>query len=228
MDKPVVAAPGQSYQGVLIATPSRDGRVEARYMSSVLQTFDLLRQHGIPHNVIMVVGSSLIADARNRLVQDFVQSTYSDLLFIDDDIAWKAESVMRLLSWNVPLVGAAARRRKPDTSFCIDFGTTIAARGELVTAESVGTGFLRLRRDCIEAMIKAHPDRQVKDETGRAYYALFDTGIAPNRNYVGEDVFFCARWRELGGEVLVDPQIPLEHIGSHSYAGQLSDFLKKA
>lgn len=223
MDK--TPAPQRS---VLIATPSRDGRVEARFMSSVLQTYELLRQHGIGHNIHMVIGNSLIADARNRLVQGFMASNHTDLLFIDDDIAWQPEAVLRLLSFDVPLVGAAARRRKPETSFCIDFGQTIAARGELVTAESVGTGFLRLRRDCIEAMIRAHADQQVKDEEGNPYYALFDTGIAPNRNYVGEDVFFCARWRALGGEVLVDPHIALEHIGSHSYAGRLSDFLKRA
>lgn len=224
MDK-ADAAPSRS---VLIATPSRDGRVEARFMTSVLQTFDLLRQNGIGHNIHMVIGNSLIADARNRLVQGFMASPHTDLLFIDDDIAWKPESVLRLLNWDVPLVAAVARRRKPETSFCIDFGERIAARGELVTAASVGTGFLRLRRDCVEAMIKAYPDKQVKDEEGKPYYALFDTGIAPNRNYVGEDVFFCARWREIGGEVLVDPQISLEHIGSHAYVGQLSDYLKKA
>lgn len=228
MDKPGTAPGGAPQRSVLIATPTRDGRVEARFMSSVLQTFDLLRQHGIGHNILMVIGNSLIADARNRLVQGFMASHHTDLLFIDDDIAWQPESVLRLLSWDVPFVGAAARRRKPETSFCIDFGQTIAARGELVTAESVGTGFLRLRRDCLEAMTQAHADQQVKDEEGKPYYALFDTGIAPNRNYVGEDVFFCARWRAIGGEVLVDPKIALDHIGSHAFSGQLSDFLKKA
>lgn len=215
-------------RSVLIATPSRDGRVEARYMSAVLQTFDLLRQNGIGHNIHMVLGNSLIADARNRLVQGFMKSNHTDLLFVDDDMVWQPEAVLRLLAWDVPFVGVAARRRKPETSFCIDFGTRIEARGELVTAEHVGTGFLRLRRDCLEAMIQAYPDRHVKDENGETYYCLFDTGIAPNRNYVGEDVFFCSRWKAIGGEVLVDPHIPIEHLGTYAYSGQLSQFLKKA
>lgn len=227
MSKPPASQPATHQTSLLIATPAMDGLLDYRYTAALLQTFDLLRQNGIAHTVTFEVGNSLIADARNRLASGFLASSYTDLLFIDADIAWQPADVLRLLSWNVPVVGGVYQRKSETRlDFTVKFGPRIEGRGELMTAERVGTGFLRLRRDCLQALVTAHPEWQLTDERDPAtpYYALFDTGII-NGSFVGEDFMFCDRWRQLGGEVLVDPGITLQHIGSKAFTAQLRDYL---
>jgi len=49
-------------------------------------------------------------------------------------------------------------------------------------------------------------------------YALFDTMIDEDRNYLSEDWTFCRRVREvLGKAIWVDTNISLGHIGTHTY-----------
>ncbi len=214
---------------VMIATPTIDGRLDYRFVSSLMRTFDLLRAKGIAHTVNFEVGNSLIADARNRLVRNFLNSDYTDLLFIDSDIGWEPESVLRLLSWQTPLVAGVYPKKRDDVSFVVKFGATIQARGELLTADRVGTGFMRIHRDCLSSLVKAHPEWQMLDEDGqpgKGYYAVFNTAIVDGV-FVSEDYLFCDRWRELGGEVLIDPQIPLDHIGTRIFNARIRDYLKR-
>ena len=39
-------------------------------------------------------------------------------------------------------------------------------------------------------------------------YALFDTSIDKEGNYLSEDYTFCERWRGLGGKIYADTSIP--------------------
>lgn len=214
---------------VMIATPTIDGRLDYRFVSSLMRSFDALRAKGIVHTVNFEVGNSLIADARNRLVRNFLQSDFTDLLFIDSDIGWEPDDVLRLLSWNVPLVAGVYPKKRDEVSFVVKFGQAIHARGELLTAERVGTGFMRIRRDCLECLIQAHPEWQMLDDNGApgdCYHAVFNTAIV-NGVFLSEDYLFCDRWRELGGEVLIDPAIPLDHIGTRVFNARLKDYLKK-
>ena len=217
--------PGQS---VLIATPTLDGGLDARYVSALLQSADALRAQKIRYEINFEIGNSLIADARNQLASRFLRSDCSDLVFIDSDVVWQPADLLRLLAWPVPLVAGVYQRKSSKLDFSVKFGATIGARGELVTAERVGTGFLRIRRDCLEKMADAHPELRLadaKDPENRKLFALFDTSIVDGQ-FIGEDFTFCDRWRALSGEVLVDPKIRLAHYGMHAYDEPLSNHLK--
>lgn len=214
-------------QSVMISTPTLDGNLDARYVAALLQTTDSLRKRRIPYEITFELGNSLIADARNRLCSTFLKSPHSDMVFIDADIVWQPDDFMRLLSHPVPFVAAVYQRKSRDVSFTVKFGKQIERRGELLTADCVGTGFMRLSRECLEALANAHPEWRIADAKSGAnelFYALFDTGILKGE-YVGEDYMFCHRWRELGGEVLIDPTIRLAHYGSHAFDQPLQNYL---
>jgi len=213
---------------VLIATPCYTGLVRAQYLTSLLVSLGAAQGCGIALSHDMSVGNSSIALARNACVANALAGGFDDLVFIDDDMSWDPRDLIRLLSYDVPLVGAAGRVKKPEPMFCLEtFDGLLPAVGVsgLVEAKAIGTGFLRLRRDCLHRMARAFADtaysmRGVDGAAAKNLFMLFET--ASGRS---EDYRFCDRWREIGGKVLVDPEIRLSHFGTADYAGALSDIL---
>ena len=188
-----------STQSVFIATPTLDGSLDCRYVAALLHSTAALTRRGIPFEVSFEVGNSLIPDARNKLVAKFLASQHTDLLFIDSDLAWSAPDLLKLLSYNVPFVAGVYQRKIPTKlDFTVKFGASISLdRNALMEAERTGTGFMRLRRDCLAAMVAAYPHLKLKDSgtpPSDWLYALLDTSIV-NGQYLGEDFTFCDRWR---------------------------------
>jgi hypothetical protein len=63
-------------------------------------------------------------------------------------------------------------------------------------------------------------------ETGN-YYGLFDCMVDPTTGAsLSEDLAFCKRWSDLGGEIWVDTQSKLNHTGPTTYYGDLSSQFK--
>jgi hypothetical protein len=218
-------------QSVFIATPTLDGSLDCRYVAALMHSTAALTQLGIRFEISFEVGNSLISDARNKLVAKFLASQHTDLLFIDSDLAWSAPDMLKLLAYDVPFVaGVYQRKSLTKLDFTVKFGPSITLdRHGLIEAERTGTGFMRLRRDCLAAMVAAHPHLKLKDPgtpPSDWLYALFDTSIA-NGQYLGEDFTFCDRWRAAGGKVLIDPQINFAHIGTHAFDKPLMDSLKQ-
>ena len=42
----------------------------------------------------------------------------------------------------------------------------------------------------------------------------------------GEDYSFCIRWRKIGGQVWVDPEIEMGHVGYKIFQGNLGNYLR--
>ena len=106
-------------------------------------------------------------------------------------------------------------------------GTSGAAKTQEGLLEVVdgATGFMLIKREVIEKMIKHYPETryipEVYDERsqkGMPKYALFDTMIEDGR-YLSEDYTFCRRWQNMGGKIYVDPSIVLDHVGTYTFKG---------
>ena len=217
---------------IFIATPCLDGNVSAHYTASLVRTVTLAQQRGWRSPQIdFEIGNSLIADARNKLVARFLASACSDLVFVDADLSWSPEDLLRLASFDVPFVaGVYQRKSRAKTDFAVKFGATIGMDARrLMAVERVGTGFMRLRRDCLEKMVAAHPALRLenpKDPADTNFFALFDTAIVDGQ-FVGEDFTFCDRWRALGGQVLIDPAMNFGHHGAAAYDEPLLKYLQR-
>ena len=216
---------------LFIATPSLDGQVSVHYTGALVRTMALLARQGRHAEIGFEIGNSLIADARNKLVSRFLASDASDLVFIDSDLSWSAEDLLRLLSHPQPFVaGVYQRKSRTKIDFAVKFGPAISMdAGGLMEVERVGTGFMRLRRDALERMIAAHPEWRLRNPSvpdDPNFHALFDTTIVDGQ-FIGEDFTFCDRWRALGGRVLVDPSINFAHHGSAAFDEPLLKYLQK-
>jgi hypothetical protein len=95
-----------------------------------------------------------------------------------------------------------------------------------------GTGFLMIRRPVFEKMC-AHPayaslqffrEHSLDPLAGSLNrFALFECMIDPNtRTYLSEDFAFCKRWTDIGGEIWLDLQSRLDHVGPSVFHGDVS------
>lgn len=81
----------------MLATPTLDGRVSAEYAQSLSGLKTALYQNKINFSMQLHIGNSLLAGARNHLVDDFLKSDADWLLMVDSDIAYRPEDVLAAL-----------------------------------------------------------------------------------------------------------------------------------
>ena len=187
----------------------------------------------INYSIDTMVNESLITRGRNNLVAKFLYNqAATHLMFIDVDLGFDAESILRLLCANQDLVGGVYPMKRIPIRYVINTVPNPIVSGDLVEVSTLGTGFMLIKRHVIEKMIAAHPELKYRDNSGigeqyeQHMYGLFDTMIDPDGNYLSEDWTFCYLWRLMGGKVFADTGIKLDHTGYHKYAGDL-DELKK-
>jgi hypothetical protein len=214
--------------GLMIGVPCYGGMLTAATLRGLLDTQRVCLGLGLPVAVATLTNESLIPRGRNALAAIFLRSSASHLLFLDSDIGFGADAVLRLLGHGRPLIGGLYRSKRASraewvATFPAGQGATIrrdAATGA-VEAEAIGTGFLLLHRHVLETLAAAHPEGRHQTEDGPTH-AFFEAGIDPaagEGRYLSEDYLFCARWRALGGEVWCDPAVLLEHHGQVALTG---------
>lgn len=174
------------------------------------------------------------------------------LLFIDADLAFEPDQVFRLLGFGADVTAAAYPVKKIDwakvrrvieaklpnpeatsLTYVVDFedASRVAIHNGFARARYVGTGFLMIRRQALLALCQHHPELKFRVQhanpdplAGSPHrYALFDTMIDPDTGmYLSEDYSFCRRWTDMGGEIWVDLESRLVHVGPLAFPGELA------
>lgn len=198
-----------------------------------IESIRSLMKVGVDINYVAQIGNSLIDCARNNVVQDFLTKTNGNkLVFIDCDMKWTPEDLARLMCWSVeyPIVAAAySTKTDIDPKFvCLkdkDYDQIMENEYGLVKVNGIGLGFSIIDRSVFETM---QPQTEIYEENDKQKkYRFFKTEVV-NGKYMGEDIYFFNRWvKEFNGEVWVDPDINLGHIGSKAYKGNLREALIK-
>lgn len=230
IDNGATRAVDMSQFTVMIATPCGGGQLTDRYLQSYRQTVQTFVEFMVSHDLWTTGKESDIARARNIALKTFLQSQATHLLFVDADMGWDAEAVLMLLASGKDLVAAAGTRKQHPISFCALLkGPPVITCPDtgLIEAEYVGTGFMMISRKCAQTMWDAHEDLLYYDGDANAEYrALFSTSLWEKR-YWSEDYTFCRRWRDIEGQVWIDPRVRLEHVGNFIYAGKFMDAFAK-
>jgi hypothetical protein len=203
---------------VMIAIPSYSWSVRTGTLRSLLADTVALVSRGDRFTLLDEVGNTNLQKARKNIVQAFRQSKCDALFMIDDDVCWEAGAMLNLLDRPVDFVAGVYPRRKDPLDFPVAWiperKELVAENGLLEVAVAPG-GFWRLSRECVNRM------------WGNYGSTLFDRVRAPGKeDEYSEDISFCGRWRALGGQVWVDPEIKMGHIGPKVFDGCLGDWLR--
>lgn len=217
---------------LFLAIPAYDHKISLKSAISIARLAQIVGEHGIQIAIGSICGCSVVSKARNLLVDEFLDSECTDLLFLDSDINFEPEDVLRLLAWttNYGVAAGVPRTRKPKGAYIVtmDHGPQnelVADDMGCVKTKRVATAFMMVQRKVFETLRDAHPEWQYYDDnSGKKLHAFFDFLVTPE-GYVGEDFLFCDRVHAHGFEVWVDPTIKLGHMGVIEYHG---DFGKDA
>lgn len=213
---------------LLIAVPAYSGTVSVETVRSLLQEQTVAQAAGIDFRALFLPGCSLITMARNQMAQDFVDSDADKMVFIDSDISWEPGSIVQLASHNVDFVGGAYRLKSEDECYPVEWlenGRELWAKDGLLKTAHIPGGFMCLSRAVFARFRVSYPVRRYTHH-GHDFHAYFHAPFHNGRLY-GEDAAFCHDWREIGGDVWVDPELTLtHHDGRQAYRGCLGDFLR--
>jgi len=81
---------------IFVATPMYGGQCSGMYTKSIGDLVKLGSMYGVDVNLYFLFNESLITRARNYLVDEFLRSNYTHLMFIDSDIGFDAKDVLAL------------------------------------------------------------------------------------------------------------------------------------
>lgn len=222
-------------RSLIILIPSYDDKITLRGALALVDTDRALSQFGIKVLVKTSGHNALIADARNELLHTALLSDPSDILFVDADIVWKPEDVVRLLYWAADReIVAAAYPMKQDapvfhTNLLRDAqGRLMQDHDGLLRAVSVPAGFMMLDPMTLRRVSASLPQYRVETGTMKGQFITeFFAQAIRGEHKTGEDVEFCLRMADCGVSIWVDPLITLTHTGAKDYRHSYDDFLRK-
>lgn len=217
---------------VVIAIPAYTGQVHMGTMRSLFHDMLALADRGDRVSLFDDTGNAMIGDCRALIVARFLETDGTDLIFVDSDVAWEGGAILRLVDQPVDFVAGIYPQRRDPEAYCVQW---IQERPQLIADPATGllevagvpAGFMRLTRAMLERMVAHYSDTafhcdQAPNSTAHALFDPYRIG----RVKFGEDYSFCKRWRELGGQVWVDPEIHMAHVGYKTFLGTLGSWLK--
>ena len=221
--------------------------VEAYFMKSCLQLQQLFDKKNIPLKFNFLIGDSLITRARNRIVDEFMKSDDSHLMFIDSDIEFDPNDVLKLLDLNLPVVAGpyplkqiswqnvknailhnpninTDELQKVTSNFVLTFKEPSFSINTPTEVFETGTGFLMIKREVFVELQKGiipHKECHNSDGVETLVYGYFNTGLNSQGRFLSEDYHFCKLYRDIGGKIMVLPNVKLNHIGTYVYQGNI-------
>jgi hypothetical protein len=237
---------------LVIATPCYGGQVSVLYAASLFKLQQMIRSYGgLALKVLFKDGDALITRARASLLSQFLDDPLAThLLFLDADIGFEPEQVLRLIQCGADMCAAVypvkrldwdkvrqtieTARPDPATAalsyvFEVDDPSAVIERAGFVKVRYAGTGFLMVRRQAAEKMCARYPHLRYKRDhsidaatVSNNRFALFECMIADDGTYLSEDFAFCKRWTDMGGEIWADLKSTLCHVGPMTFRGDLA------
>lgn len=181
---------------IFVATPMYGGMAHGLYIKSSLDLQTTMSKYGVDTKFSFLFNESLITRARNYLVDEFLRTDYTHMLFIDSDIHYNPQDVIAMLALDKDVIGgpypkksinwknvAEAARKFPDLDprelenlvgeyvFNVVKGTQTFSVTEPLEVMEIGTGYMMIKRQVFEKMREAYPMIHYKpDHVGQANF----------------------------------------------------------
>lgn len=182
-----------------------------------------------------------IVEVRNLFLTSWYDChpQFTHLLFIDADMGFEPELIRDMLNFDKPLTGAFyARRQMPPSvvgaALKEDHCFTDLKQGHLPAAY-VGAGAMLIKRSMIREMLEKKPElidalpsvlANATDLPLTRLLRVFDCILEDNRR-LSEDISFCQRWIECGGEIWANVMHKIDHVGPFNFHLRYGGIMEK-
>jgi len=182
---------------IFVGTPMYGGMCHGMYTKASCDLATTATKYGMDVKFFYLFNESLITRARNYLVDEFLRSPYTHLMFIDSDINFNPQDVLAVASLcneDKPIIGAPYPKKciawekvrnavdaglgdeNPNEleKFTGDFvfnpveGTTQIKIDEPTEVLEVGTGFVMIMREVFEKFRDEYPQFSYKPDHNRS------------------------------------------------------------
>lgn len=232
---------------ICVATPCYNGQCHAKFMISLLKLQTRCRDLGVHISFKILTSESLITRARSTLAsQVYNEKIYSHLLFLDSDIEFDPDDIIKMILADVDLIGGIYPKKcivwsklqnkvidnNTAPGFVSEFvittlkDTNITDVNKPVEVKYVGTGLMLIKMKVLEKMIEKFPkDFMHLNKDTELVFRFFDCGLNEDNVYLSEDYWFCERWRSIEGKVYAALWTKTLHWGNYGYVGDITSTL---
>lgn len=163
----------------------------------------------------------------------------SHMLFVDADMAFSPQLVLDMLAQNKPLVGALCPKKKLPIEFAgrAKQGDVQVING-FMEVSGIGGAVMLISREVVTAILQKYPElsdevtpknhaaREILEGQGcKRLLRVFDPVIVDGEKF-SEDLSFCRRWTDCGGQIWANITHQVSHIGLYEYSGCYFDQVK--
>lgn len=204
---------------IKVGVPARDTVMTGFFHSAAMAIATAAAHPDIEISLSTSAGT-LICDQRNGLAKTCVDGGYDWLLFLDSDMRFPADTILRLLSHQAPFVAANyTTRRAPAEPVAFKRIGTL----EKLWTDEDSTG-LEECAACGLGVALIH--REVFEKMEKPWFLI--PYLAEQDGNWGEDVWFCNQARKAGFPIQIDHDLSKEvtHIGLREYDYQDAAIMK--
>lgn len=167
-----------------VATPMYGGQCFGAYMVGIMGLQTVCKEKGWGFHFIYSGNESLITRARNKLVELFLQTDCTHLLFIDADMEFSPSQIASLVEYNVDVISGLCPKKQinweavkavvkdnpdihplliprviSDTDNNINYldGSLVSDIPDLVCIKHAGTGCLLIKREVFGQLLNSVP-----------------------------------------------------------------------
>jgi hypothetical protein len=168
---------------LFVATPCYNGQVNVKYMQSVMNLQSILSNFNIGMQYFTIPFDSLIPRARNACVTRFMSTDCTHLMFIDADIEFNPNDVVKMIKIDKDVLGGCYSKKAIDFSaihrnfnqvqntmeliqsagkYAFNFKESESHKIEngCIEVLDAPTGFLMIKRKVFTRMIEEYPERE--------------------------------------------------------------------
>lgn len=202
-------------------------------LDSLKASIPLIVEAGWEEAMVSEVGNPYISAARSYMLHKALHGGADVIVFIDHDLSWRPEDLLKLIETEGDVVAGTYRfKREPEEYM----GAPLASpdnrpivkkdsKGNWrILAHSIPAGFLKITKNTVNRFIEAYPHLCYGDRFSPKV-DLFNHGVHKHMWY-GEDYAFSRNWRDLGGELFIQPDLTLtHHTDEASFRGNYHEYL---
>ena len=175
-----------------------------------------LEKAGFEHSAVYCIGNPYISNARATMLRKALDAKADMVVFIDHDISWREGELCHLLLTPGEVVAGTYRYKRDDEE---DYMGALLSGPDgcprrreedgCLYGHSAPAGFLKVTTNAVNKFIEAYPEL-CYGARHSPHIDLFNHGAHGNIWY-GEDYAFSRRWRECGGELIINQYLNLTH-----------------